>query len=409
MNAATTDVIGMLEQLAQFGTAPEHGCTSFSVGFHEPIERLRRAVIDKRFRRGAADVKFVIGPYGSGKTHFLRHLQAVAEADDCVTAEVALNLDVDYTKPMAVYREVARQIRPPGSHKRDFASLLESLYERITSASDDVDNASVLLELWCTTLNETDIRLPEYPRVLTRALRALHSRNAEEFDLCQRWLAGGMTDRTVTNPLGLSPITTTEENLYANRAMIALFQVIRHAGFRGTIVAYDEADQGFTVDRKRTQKILSMLQSTINALAGTPAIAAFIVFALTPDVIETMETYPALQQRIADPGPGLRFFDGNARAVRIDLRDRNEDQDLLEIARRLVDLLYDAHGDEIDVPRADMHAQIEDLAHTVMREDLSSANRRTLVKRAATTLLQAWDGDAYPDPILQPEPEDDEI
>jgi hypothetical protein len=409
MTNVATDVIAMLEQLAQLGTAPERGCTSFSVGFHEPIERLRKAVIDKRFRRGAADVKFVIGPYGSGKTHFLRHLQSIAETDNCVTAEVALNLDIDYTKPMAVFREVARQIRPPGNDNRGFALLLKALYAQVTQASEDDSQNTLLLDLWCETLDEVDIPLPEYPRVMKRALRAFHRGDEAEFDHCQRWLAGEMSDRVVARSLNLAPVKASDEGLYGNRAMIALFQIIRQAGFRGTVVAYDEADQGFSVDRRRTQKILSMLQSTINAFAATPGIAALIVFGLTPDVIETMETYPALQQRIADAGPGQRFFDGNARAVRIDLRDRNADQDLLAIGRRLVDLLYDAHADALEIPRSAMHTEIEALAQTVMHEDLSSANRRTLVKRAASILLNAWDADSYGTFDTATNAEDDEV
>jgi hypothetical protein len=218
-----------------------------------------------------------------------------------------------------------------------------------------------------------------------------------------------MTNRIVARSLNLAPIRSSDEGLYGNRAMVALFQIIRHAGFRGTVVAYDEADQGFSVDRNRTQKILSMLQSTINTFASTPGIAALIVFGLTPDVIETMETYPALQQRIADGGPGQRFFDGNARAVRIDLRDINGDHDLLVIGRRLVDLLYDAHADEIDVSRAEMHSRIEALARTVMNEDLSSANRRTLVKRAASTLLNAWDAESFRAFEMGTNAKDDEV
>jgi energy-coupling factor transporter ATP-binding protein EcfA2 len=403
------DVLGLLEQLAQLGTAPEHGCDSFSVGFDEPIERLRQAVIDKRFRRGAADVKFVIGPYGSGKTHFLRHLQAVAENEECVTGEVALNLDVDYTKPLLVFREVARQIRPPGGAKRGMSVLLQALYDRVVNVAEDGASAGVLLDLWFGTLDGADLSLPEYPRVMKRALNALHHADESEFELCQRWLSGEMTNRAVTKALELPNITASEENLFGHRAMITLFQIVRHAGYRGTVIAYDEADQGFTVDRKRTQKILSMLQSTINAFAAMPGIAAFLVYALTPDVIDTMETYPALQQRIADPGPGMRFFDGNTRAARVDLRDRNVDRDLIDIGRRLVDLLYDAHGEEMPTPRTDMHATIEALAQTVMSEDLSSANRRTLVKRAATTLLATWDPEAYSATTLARPTEDDEV
>lgn len=392
-----TDVIGLLEQLAQLGTAPEHGCTLFSVGFDEPIQRIRRTVIEKQFDSGNSTVKFVIGPYGSGKTHFLRHLQDVAEAEDCVTAEIALNLDIDYTKSIIVFREVARQIRPPGATKRGMEELLRDMYNRVTGASDDPSDAGDLLHLWFSELDRVDVGLPEYPRVLKRALLALRANDSTDFELSARWLAGSMSDRSLAKQMDLAVVPEAELNLFANRAMIALFQIIRHAEYRGTVIAFDEADQGFTVDGKKMQRILSMLQSTINAYSSAPRLSALLVFALTPDVIDTMETYPALQQRIADPGPGLRFFNGYTRAVRIDLRDRNEDSDLLLIGQRLVEMFYAEVGSRLETPRADAEARVQEVARAVVREDVSSANRRTLVKRAATLLLQLWDAAEYSD------------
>lgn len=403
------DVLHMLERMAQLGTAPDHGCGLFSVGFDEPIDRLRRTVIEKRFRRGASDMKFVIGPYGSGKTHFLRHLQEVASSSDCVTSEVPLNRDVDFTKTLVVYREIAREIRAPGAAKRGMDELLRSMVTRIKEPAVDSDSASVLVDLWFGTLDRADLLLPDFPRILKRAIKALEIQDDTEFDACVRWLSGGINDRALAKELGVQAVTQSEENLYARRSMLTLFQVIRHAGFQGMVVAYDEAEQGLSVDRKKTERILSMLQSNINAFADVPGASTLVVFALTPDFIAKMETFPALQQRVADPGPGLGFFDGNTRAARIDLGSRNSDDDLKHIGWRLVDLLYDHHGDEIEIPKEGLLDEIGTLAERVLEEDATSGNRRTMVKRTATKLLHAYEGEDFLSDEVADEPIEDEV
>ena len=41
--------------------------------------------------------------------------------------------------------------------------------------------------------------------------------------------------------LGLTPVAKAEENLHGRRMLLSLFQFVRTAGFRGTVVSYDEA------------------------------------------------------------------------------------------------------------------------------------------------------------------------
>ncbi|MFN8517274.1 MAG: BREX system ATP-binding domain-containing protein [Thermomicrobiales bacterium] len=112
------NVIAMIERMAEYGTAPSDGCALFGVGYEEAFARLRDKYLDARFARGDSAEKFVVGPFGSGKTHFLRQLMELARSLDCVTAEVALNKDLDFTRSLVVYHEVTREIRTPGTDER---------------------------------------------------------------------------------------------------------------------------------------------------------------------------------------------------------------------------------------------------------------------------------------------------
>ena len=104
------DVIGILETVAENGHAPKSGCGLFGVGYEDAFTRLKEKYLVERFGRGGSAEKFVIGPFGSGKTHFLRELLEIAQTEDCVSSEVALNKDIDFTHALTTYKEVVREL-----------------------------------------------------------------------------------------------------------------------------------------------------------------------------------------------------------------------------------------------------------------------------------------------------------
>ena len=66
------DLIGMVERIAEQGTAPEVGCSLFGTGYDLAFEKLEQIYLNRAFERGRSSEKYVVGAYGSGKTHFLR-------------------------------------------------------------------------------------------------------------------------------------------------------------------------------------------------------------------------------------------------------------------------------------------------------------------------------------------------
>ena len=105
------DIVSLLEQMAETGTAPRDGCQLFGVGYENVFHSLREKYLEERFTKGRAAEKFVVGPFGSGKTHFLRQLMEIARDLDCATSEVQLS------KGRGFYQEHARV---PGGGARDF-------------------------------------------------------------------------------------------------------------------------------------------------------------------------------------------------------------------------------------------------------------------------------------------------
>ena len=192
--------------------------------------------------------------------------------------------------------------------------------------------------------------------------------------------------------------------------MLSLFQFIRHAGFKGTVVGFDEAEQGLSVDKKKTEKILSMLMSGIEAITNLNGGSALLVYALTPDLVDKMKSFAALSQRVSSPR-GRGFFDGNTLAPLIDLRRGDPLQDLQRIGSKLVEVFYEVFGPvEIEVPREKTLAAIDKIASDIVEINLSSSNRRDMVKTTCLILLGVLETgelqvaatvDNYPDEDLE--------
>jgi hypothetical protein len=389
------DVITMIERMAETGTAPTDGCTLFGVGYEDAFERLKRKYLLTRFDRGGSAEKFVVGPYGSGKTHFLRQLMEMAREMDCVTAEVILNKDLEFTKSLIVYREVAKGIRAPGSWTTGIRTLLIASLDQIRQqANANEAVAAQLVERWVAALDQVGFELEAFGRIAKMGLLAHLQGDGDTFEATCRWLDGEVSDRLLSKRLEVSPVGRAEENLHGRRALLSLFQFVKHARFHGTVLTFDEAEQGLAVDRRRMERILSMLQSGINAVSDLERGSALVIYAFTPDLVDQMERFAALQQRVADPGPGFGFFDGNTLAPRIDLTKRSDPtKELKAIGRRLVDLLFD-HVDELPThTKQEVVAVVDDLAEEIAAEDLSSSNRRMMVKRTCAMLSRLHDGD----------------
>jgi hypothetical protein len=392
MNA---DALDILERIAENGTAPEEGCSLFGVGYEQAFARLTDVYLDRAFSRGRSAEKFVIGPYGSGKTHFLRQLMEIAREKECATSEVTLNRDIDFTQPLLVYREVVREIRAPGQDRRGIRALLEACLDHVrSSVPGDADGGEQLARRWAAGLDRADFQDPTYARMTSGAFEALIAGETTRVDLYCRWLGGEVSDRTLARELETSALARVEHSRFGHHALLSLCQLIRHARFRGTVVGFDEAEQGFDVGRRQMQRILSMLQSSINAAADLRQGSTLLVYAITPDVAERMEEFAALQQRVADPAPGQGFFDGNPRAPKIDLSLRGDPyQELTAIGTRLVDLLYDTCDRNLALTREEVHAKIGAIAREVADSDAAVSNRRTMAKRTATALLSLYETD----------------
>lgn len=388
------------ERLAQFGTAPVEGCGEFGVGYEDAFHRIKERFIIRSFARGGSTEKFVVGPFGSGKTHFVRQLSDIARAEGCVTAEVKLTRDVDLTYFPMVYRQITQEIRSPGGSARGVAPLLRACLELVAEASGLQGAAQVeITTAWASGLLYRGLQLDAFARVANIAFDALVADDTARFEAACRWLAGNVTDKDVARAVGAEKITQQEESVFTRGMLFSLFQLVRAAGFRGSVVVLDEAEQSMQVAQKNLNFIFSVMQSLLNNTTDAEAASAMIVYAITPSVRERIDTFPALQQRLSSP---TSFFDGNDLAPVIDLTWRDDPEaELHQIASKLVDVFVAQEGLPASETEDDLRSDVAAIAARVAADDPSSQSRRTVVKGVCTRLLR--DNGFAPPPELEPE------
>lgn len=405
-------LLGMFESLAALGTAPPEGCSLFGVGYDTAFAQLRQKFLIEWFDRGISAEKFVIGPFGAGKTHFLRQLMEIAREHDCVTAEVSLNKNIDFTSGLVVYEEIACQLRAPGDEAKGLRSVLlhamQRVHDRAASAGMPGDE---ILEAWGAGLEATTFESPAFGRVLRRAVEAHRTGDTDAFEAAVRWLSGEVTDKGLSRSVGEGVLSAQQLKVHAHKAKLSLFQFVRHAGYRGTVVGFDEAEQSMAVDKKKMAKIFSHLLGEINAIAALHRGSALVVYAVTPDVMEKIQLeMPMLMQRLADPGPGQGFFDGNALAAKIDLTQRGDAvDDLARIGERLTTLFFRQVPEADRTREAEALSVVRTIATVVAAEEASSSARRVMVKRVCAGLVNDYMAAPRLSPIVEHQPREAEV
>lgn len=388
----TIDYISILETMASNGVAPASGCSLFGVGYENVFARLDKVYLQDRIaRRGGSAEKFVVGPFGSGKTHFLRQLMEISADQGFATSEVSLDKDLDYSNRLLVYKEIVRNLRVPGASGRGVRELIAACANNVRSKLPDPDAAEAAFQGWLEGLPDHDFKSDKFGRVAQKAIRYYDQEDQDGFQAACQWLEGAFDSKELAGSLGEQAVKGDELKLCASQAMFSLFQLIRYAGFKGTVVCLDEADIGFQqVSRDKVQKILALLRADIGVINDLAGGAVFFVYALTDEVVQNMMQYMALKQRI-DNAPGQGFMDGNDYAALISLSaPTDREAELRKIGQRLADLLYEYAGVRLAVEKSQAIEKINQIATEIIEEDISSSSRREMTKRASSLLLNIY-------------------
>lgn len=287
-----------LRQLAANGTLDEPQiAASLSTGLTGFLSRWESEILSF-IATGGAELRFVEGPYGRGKTHFLQALEVTARRAGFVTARVECGMQ---HKPFAslaeTYRVIADAMSAPKDDERNGASHgVSKLLAHVSTAQLQAFKAAGRSNPGFHNLVDSYARrmkagLIQDPATLSLGALLHHdtNRHVTFADLFQR-------DRHLPRPLG----RISKRN--AAVWLRSLLTLPRQLGFRGLVVMFDEtgSDLHLRIEKLRPrQQHMANLRNLVDHLAtgGTPGCA--VIYATTNDFIQMARVdYPAMSQRV---------------------------------------------------------------------------------------------------------------
>ncbi len=305
--AAAHDVVESLRS----GIPPKRFVASYSVGMEQFLKDVRATLLDSQSGRGK--IRFLMGHWGSGKTHLLRLLRDEAFDADYLVSTVELDVDqTPFHKFEQVFYEVVRGVGSPGVHgagdgrAAPFAEVLRRAILRgdaapgATVAADrlreakealfandgiDVDFRRVVAHYWDTFLPDAADQL---------ALDDTRGRLLQ-------WFAGEGGLSSYRAAFGVQKMV---DRTNARRLLQSLGLFARHLGYRGLVVLFDEAEMAYSVMRRSSLKQAhNNLLHLINSIDESEGV--FLIYAATPDFFVDdrygIVNYGALAQRIGRP------------------------------------------------------------------------------------------------------------
>lgn len=287
------------------GVVPRLGLQHIQVGRNKEIEAMIADV--ERISGGGSSIRFIVGPYGSGKTFFLFLVRQIALQRKLVVCQADLSPDrrIHATAGQArgLYSELVRSLATRtspdgGALKMILESYIQKVTERAKSSGKSIDDA--------VKEGLGDIREMvggyDFATVIAAYARGYEEGSDRLQDSALRWLRGEYSTKTEARvDLGVRTIVD-DAAFYDGLRILARF--VRLAGFGGLLVSLDELVNLYKLQNSqaRKQNYEQILRIMNDVLQGTTEGIGFILGG-TPDfLLDTrrgLYSYEALQSRLA--------------------------------------------------------------------------------------------------------------
>lgn len=387
----------ILQRLAQYGTLDDPEVAArLSTGLTTFLSRWEREVLPF-VAAGGAELRFVEGPNGRGKTHFLQALEIAAQRAGFVTSRVDCGLE---HKPFGSLQETYRAIATTmsaASITRNGAGpglggILGGLSPEQLNAFQQVPRGNPAFR---------NLVIAYAKRAQAGSLRdqvALDLRALLYHDANRRVTFGELftaaSDLRVPLPRPLGKIGKRNAAVWL-RSLLAL---PRRLGFKGLVVLFDETGADISIRSPfgsfgEHQRHLANLRNLVDHLATGGIPGCSVVYATTRDLVEiARQDYPALSQRV-ERREELSVFAvpaRNPRAIWCRLDELTEpapdvSEFFQELGEKLLALAKDA---ELPAKRlAAVKGKLPDLAKK-MSENMTQAAVREFIKRMASEITR---------------------
>lgn len=287
------------------GVVPRIGLQHIQVGRQREIEALLQDI--ERIGSGGSSIRFVIGPYGAGKTFFLFLVRQIALQRKLAVCQADLAPDrrIHATGGQArgLYAELVRSLAtrtaPDGGALRN---ILESYIQKTAErAAGNGSAIEVAIKEGLGDLREM-VGGYDFATVVAAYARGYEEGNDDLQNAALRWLRGEYSTKTEARAdLGVRTIID-DAAFYDGLRLLARFT--RLAGFGGLLVCLDELVNLYKLQHSqaRNQNYEQILRILNDVLQGTTEGIGFILGGTPDTLLDTrrgLYSYEALQSRLA--------------------------------------------------------------------------------------------------------------
>lgn len=359
-----------------------HVLPSYSVAIQPWLDRLTTRYL-RILCRNHAHFKLVMAPYGGGKTHFLLSLGARALAENFAVAYVPCSDSVSLDNPLDVHREVMKALRLPDQNEPGVSILIKSALEKkrdeiVGLGVPDVDLA---LQRWISSIRRKSYPENAFGRVMAAALHGENDSEASSIgEAAIRWLQGDSETltRQEMEELRLAKVPARNRREFGRNILFSMIKFVPEVGVHGLVLLMDEVETLFTARGKALLRVLAAMRVLLDTPVGTPGgLPLFGVFSAVPDILDQIQKYPALLQRLVVLG--ATFRQGNDLAIQLPLDDVERQETLLaDIGSKLIKV--GSRATEYTFDAKLQTANAKRLAVTASRRNLDVDARRLYVK-----------------------------
>jgi hypothetical protein len=274
------------------GRVPRQGTLQLAVGRDAEIAEFSRML--DYVCGGFADVRFLRGDYGSGKTFICSVLRELAFERKMAVSIVNLSRDIPFGRRELVLSEILLGLRSAGSGSESALSeAVERWYDRHGAGTPLEENPSL-----ADAIHNVSTTDPQLAGALRGHYRAYLEGNGALMEAALDFMRGMTIPPEARSALKLAGRLTPES---AFRRLRAVLSVMREAGYPGLLVLVDEAetiqrlskpqrDAAYTAIREIVDTCEEQFPYCLFVFAGTQA--------LFEDEFRGVASYQPLYQRI---------------------------------------------------------------------------------------------------------------
>lgn len=297
-------------QSLRAGVVPRIGLHHIQVGRRDEIQAMLKDL--ENIEQDSSAVRFVVGPFGSGKTFFLNLIRTLAQQKNLLVAQADITterrLQATGGQARALYAELMNNL---SSRSKPEGNALSSVVERwvadidhkVRSQNGDDDDVHRAIQQALLPLQEL-VSGYDFARVLGKYYEGFRNNEPQLQLAALRWLRAEYPTKTeARQDLGVRSIID-DANFYDYLKLMSAF--VRQAGYNGLLINLDEMGvltHRLTNSQARATNFEAILRIVNDCLQGTTSGIGFI-FSGTTEFLEDRRrglfSYGALATRLAD-------------------------------------------------------------------------------------------------------------